>query len=41
MAERSLSCLFSGGAKKKKKKRKGGVRWGIGKGRKGGKREEK
>lgn len=41
MAERSLSCLFGGGAKKKKKGEERGVRWGIGKGRKGGKREEK
>lgn len=33
MAERSLSCLFGGKAKKKKGE-EGGVRWGIGKGRK-------
>lgn len=34
MAERSLSCLFGGGAKKGR----GGPRWGIGIGRKRGKR---
>lgn len=41
MAERSLSCLFGGGAEKKKAGGYVGARWGIGKGRKRGKREEK
>lgn len=35
--ERSLSCLFGGRAKRKRQR---GARWGIGKGRKRGKREE-